>query len=109
MCLSVWSTTDVPSMSYERKTATGNLIVKYIVQVRSGYKNDIVGRIYCMSQTEMDRMAPSNLVVSKTNVGSDKGTCYSILAEFPLSDLKEGCCVDGVLFFNTVVVECMAE
>ena len=99
-CLSIWSTADVPKMDYDRTTATGKLVVKYIVQV---YKNDISGRIYCFSQTELDRIAPSQLVVSKVKVGLEKGTLYSILAEFPLEQIKTGCCVDDVMYFNTVI------
>lgn len=99
-CLSIWSTVDIPTMNYDRAKTTGKIVVKYIVQV---YKGDISGRIFCMSQYELDRIAPSQLIISKVKVGLERGTLYSILAEFPLNTLKKDCCVQDIFYFNTVI------
>lgn len=97
-CLTVWSTTD---HTWEGNSAlTGGLIlVKYFVQTN---KSDILARVFCFNQNELDRVAPCQLTVSKVLDEVETST-FSVTAEFPTDLLKDGCFLDDVIYFNTVV------
>ena len=51
----------------------------------------------------MDRITPSQTTISKVKV--EKGSLYSVLAEFPLQKIKKSCCVDGMILVNTVITQ----
>lgn len=97
---SIWASEDYNSTS-SGKSLTGTLVVEYTVQI---WKSDISGGVFLYNQHKLDRVAPTKLFISRMKNEEENGcTIFSVVAEFPFTDIEHGSLVDGALYFNTVI------
>lgn len=95
-----WTAADEPGSEDEEPLNNERMvIVKYLVRIP---KNEITARVFCFNQNELDRVAPSQIAVSKV-LEEVVTTTYAITAEFSYDILEKRNCVSDLIYFNTVI------